>query len=302
MAIPIIIFISLQTVLLFSVQVPTTILKIHTSPASPNNFIAAFWDDVVITPSGKILYTTIGAAPNRKCIVQWTNMGFYSSTVLMGTFSVILYEATGEIRIQYRSIIDNTSARSHGSSASIGIEDRTGTSGVRYSYHNSDAISSEQAILFSPSGSGYTMNTFAIYEGIYLTKNIGLPEPGIPKLVSPANNSITGTSQKFEWTGSSNASYYTLKISTNSDISESFNYNTGTNNSYDSPDLALETTYYWAVFATNSTGTTWSEIHRFTTSASPPLQQFLTIWLDQMKRDQSGFSLTEAMKAQRVQE
>jgi len=252
------------------------------SPATPNNFIAAFWDDVVITPSGKILYTTIGAAPNRKCIVQWTNMGFYSSTVLMGTFSVILYEATGEIRIQYRSIIDNTSARSHGSSASIGIEDKTGTSGVRYSYHNSDAISSEQAILFTPSASGYTMNSSATYEGIYLTKNISLPEPGIPKLVSPANNSITGTSQKFEWTGSSNASYYTLKISTNSDISASFNYNTGTNNSYDIPDLALETTYYWAVFATNSTGTTWSEIYRFTTSASPPLSAVpQTIWLDQ---------------------
>jgi hypothetical protein len=78
------------------------------SPSTPNNFIAAFWDDVVITPSGKILYTTIGAAPNRKCIIQWTNMGFYSSEVLMGTFSVILYETTNEIRIQYRIIVDNT--------------------------------------------------------------------------------------------------------------------------------------------------------------------------------------------------
>ncbi len=131
------------------------------STSSPNNFIAAFWDDVVITSSGKILYTTIGAAPNRKCIIQWTNMGFYSSTVLMGTFSVILYEGSNEIRIQYRSIIDNTSARSHGSSASIGIENSTGTSGVRYAYHNSDAISSEQAILFTPAGSGYSMNYFS---------------------------------------------------------------------------------------------------------------------------------------------
>ena len=106
------------------------------SPALPNNFIAAFWDDVVITPSGKILYTTIGASPNRKCIIQWSNMGFYSSSVLMGTFTVIIYEATEEIRIQYRSIIDHTSARSHGSSASIGIENSNGTSGLSYSYHD----------------------------------------------------------------------------------------------------------------------------------------------------------------------
>lgn len=250
--------------------------------SSPNNFIAAFWDDIVINSSGKILYTTIGASPNRKCIIQWTNMGFYASNVLMGTFSVILYEGSNNIQIQYRSIIDNTSARSHGSSASIGIENSTGTSGIQYAYHNSTAILSEQAILFHPSGSTYTMNPSAVYDGVYLTKNINLPEPGIPKLVNPANNSIIGTSQTFEWSSSSNVSYYTLKISRNSDISGSFDYNTGTNTSYEISSLALNTTYYWAVFATNSTGTTWSEIYRFTTSANPPLSAVpQTIWTDQ---------------------
>jgi gliding motility-associated-like protein len=250
--------------------------------STPNNFIAAFWDDIVINPSGKILYTTIGASPNRKCIIQWTNMSFYASTVLMGTFSVILYEGSNNIQIQYRSIIDNTSARSHGSSASIGIENSNGTSGIQYAYHNSTAISSEQAILFHPSGSTYTMNSSAVYDGVYLTKNINLPEPGIAKLVNPANNGIIGTSQKFEWTNSSNASYYTLKISTNSDISGSFDYNTGTSTSYDISGLALNSTYYWAVFATNSTGTTWSEIYRFTTSATPPISAVpQTIWTDQ---------------------
>jgi gliding motility-associated-like protein len=250
--------------------------------STPNNLIAAFWDDIVINPSGKILYTTIGASPNRKCIIQWTNMGFYASTVLMGTFSVILYEGSNNIQIQYRSIIDNTSARSHGSSASIGIENSNGTSGIQYAYHNSTAILSEQAILFHPSGSTYTINPSSVYDGVYLTKNINLPEPGIPKLVNPANNGIIGTSQTFKWTSSSNASYYTLKISTNSDISGSFDYNTGTSTTYDISGLALNTTYYWAVFATNSTGTTWSEIYRFTTSANPPLSAVpQTIWTDQ---------------------
>jgi len=250
--------------------------------SSPNNFIAAFWDDIVINSSGKILYTTIGASPNKKCIIQWTNMGFYSSSVLLGTFSVILYEGSNNIQIQYRSIIDNTSARSHGSSASIGIENSNGTSGIQYAYHNSTAISSEQAILFHPSGSSYIMNSSATYDGVYLTKNINLPEPGIPKLVNPANNGVIGTSQTFEWTSSSNVSYYTLKISTNSDISGSFNYNTGTHTTYEISDLALNATYFWAVFATNPTGTTWSEIYRFTTSANPPLSAVpQSIWTDQ---------------------
>ncbi len=37
------------------------------------------------------------------------------------------------------------------------------------------------------------MNSSAVYDGVYLTKNINLPEPGIPKLVNPANNGIIGT-------------------------------------------------------------------------------------------------------------
>jgi gliding motility-associated-like protein len=238
---------------------------------APNNFIAAFWDDLIIHSSGKILYTTIGAAPNRKCIIQWTNMGFWSSTILMGTFSAILYEGTNNIQVQYRSIIDNTSGRAHGGNATIGLENAAGNAGVQYSYHNSSAVESEQAILFTPSGSTYTINASATYEGIYLTKNMSLPEPGIPTLVSPAYDAVVGTAQTFEWTAATNASSYILKISSNSDISGSVDYNAGTATSYDISDLPTDATYYWAVFASNTTGTTWSEIYRFQTSANPPL-------------------------------
>ncbi len=252
------------------------------STGSPNNFIAAFWDDIVIDPSGKILYTTIGAAPNRKCIIQWTNMGFFSSTVLMGTFAVILHEGSNNIQIQYRSIIDNTSARAHGQSATIGLENSGGTAGIQYAWHNSSAVESEQAILFTPSGSTYTVNPSATYDGFYLTKNISLPEPGIPVLVSPAYNAVVGSTQTFEWTSATNASSYTLKISSNSDISNSANYNAGTATSYEISGLSTDATYYWAVFTSNTTGTTWSEIYRFATSANPPLSAVpQTVYVEQ---------------------
>lgn len=252
------------------------------SGGSPNNYIAAFWDDIVIDPSGKILYTTIGAAPNRKCVIQWTNMGFYASPVLMGTFSVILYEGSNNIQIQYRSIIDNTSARAHGSSATIGLENETGSAGIQFAHHISDAVTSEQAILFSRSGSTYNINSSATYDGVYLTKNMTLPEPGIPGLVSPAQNAVIGSSQTFQWTAASNASNYLLKISTNSDISNSTDYSAGANTSYNISGLTMNSTYYWAVFASNSTGTTWSEINRFTTSANPPLAGVpQTVWMEQ---------------------
>ncbi len=252
------------------------------STEEPNNFIAAFWDDIVIDDMGKILYTTIGAAPNRKCIIQWTNMSFWNSPILLGTFSVILYEGSNDIQIQYRSIIDHTSTRAHGGDATIGIEGPTGTEGVSYCYHDPDAVSSEMAIRFSRSGSTYTMNTSATYDGIYLSEDMSLPEPGIPTLVSPPNNSTIGSSQTFEWTAASNASSYTLKISQISDISNSTDYPTGTATSYDISGLALDRTYYWAVFAHNATGTTWSEIRKFVTNANPPLIIVpQTIWMEQ---------------------
>ena len=72
--------------------------------SKPDNFIAAFWDDLVIDGTGKILYTTIGAAPNRKLIIQCKNMGFVGFPAFMGTFSIILYETSNKIQVQYRLI------------------------------------------------------------------------------------------------------------------------------------------------------------------------------------------------------
>ncbi|NSW95810.1 MAG: hypothetical protein HPY62_13965, partial [Bacteroidales bacterium] len=95
--------------------------------ATPNNFIAAFWDDLTVDGSGNILYTTVGASPNRKLIIQSRNMGFYPFPPFFGTFSVILYETTNVVQVQYRLIVDKVSQRAHGSSATIGLENADGT-------------------------------------------------------------------------------------------------------------------------------------------------------------------------------
>jgi hypothetical protein len=249
---------------------------------APNNMIAAFWDDLTVSYTGKILYTTIGAAPNRKLIVQSLNMNFYNIPALFGTFSVILYETTNIIQVQFRLIVDNVSTRSHGSTATIGIENATGTAGVQYSYLNPTAISNEQAISFSPSVSTYTINSDAVYDGVYLTSNLNLPEPGITTLQSPAPNAAIGANQTFEWAAASYAESYTLYISNRPDLTDATTYYAGSNLSYAITGLTLDATYYWGVFATNATGTTWCEIKKFTTSSTPPLAGIpLTIWIAQ---------------------
>jgi gliding motility-associated-like protein len=254
------------------------------SGSSPNNFIAPFWDDLVVDPSGKILYTTIGVSPNRKLIIQFTNMGFYTYPVILGTFQVILYESSNKIQTQYRLLSDNNSTRTHGGTATIGIENSAGDAGTLYSFQNPTAISSGKAISFTPPGPTYTVNSNAVYEGIYLTTNLSTPEPGIPSLLSPYENAITGADITFDWTSASNAEYYTIKVSPNSDLSGAKNYNAGTSLTYDTTGLTLDAIYYWGVYATNATGTTWCEIKKFYTSSAPPLTPVpQTIWTEQFQ-------------------
>jgi hypothetical protein len=250
----------------------------------PNNYIAGFWDDLAISYTGKILYTTIGAAPNRKLIIQFVNMDFYNIPSAFGTFLVILYETTNKIQVQYRLILDYTSTRAHGGTATIGLENAGGTAGVQYSYNNASAITNEQAISFTPSGPTYTVDPNSIYDGVYLTSNISLPDPGITVLKNPAQNAVIGSTQTLEWTEASNAASYTLYVSHRSDLTDGSIYYPGSNLSYNITGLTLDAEYYWGVFATNATGTTWCEIKRFTTSSAPPLAAVpQTVWTEQSK-------------------
>lgn len=192
----------------------------------------------------------------------------------MGTFAVILYESSNIIQVQYRLIVDNTSTRSHGGSATIGIENSDGTAGVQYAFHDPAAVTTGKAISYTPAGSTYNLNADAIYEGIYLTTNLTLPEPGIPVLLSPPQNAIIGSDYTFSWSDAGNVASYALLISNSSDLAGATYYSAGSNLSFNVTGLTLGTTLYWGVFATNATGTTWCEIKKLLPAPFLRLQQF----------------------------
>jgi len=235
-----------------------------------DNYIAPFWDDLIIHSSGDIMYQTIGTAPNRKLVVQFNNMSFWNSDVLLGTIQVILYEGSNNIQMQYRSIVDLSSDRASGNSATVGLENIDGSAGVLCSYNTAGYIQSEKAILFTPGGGTYTYNDNALYDGVILVD--AEPRAGIPSLVSPAYNSTVGDTVDFQWEVASNAASYYVVISQNSDLSSPIHTSADlTALSYEyilSPDQ----TYYWSSYAKNSVGSiSWSEIWRFQTSSTPPL-------------------------------
>lgn len=280
-------FISTSGLITFGAGSTATANVAIPAPAAPNNYIAPFWDNLAVDEFGSIMYTTIGASPNRKCIIQFRNIGFYSPSSQLGSFQVILYESTNRIQVQYRLIVDPFSARSGGGSATIGIENGSGTAGFQYAFDNPGAVSTGLAVTFTPvtpSSPDYVIDDDALYSEIFLTKNYALPEPGITGLVSPARGAIIGSSHIFEWEAAVNAAFYTLFISGYPDFSDAMVHNAGNNLSYEVTGLPPDTTLYWGVFATNASGVSWCEISSFQTSLTPPLAAVpRTLWVEQGK-------------------
>ena len=111
---------------------------------TPNNIVAAYWDDLVVdvfNNDAVVYFETVGIAPERQLVVEFYNMVELGSSDLM-EFEIMLNE-TGEIWFQYGSMNGNT-----GSFATVGIEDALGTTGCQYSF-DSASLSDDLAIMFS---------------------------------------------------------------------------------------------------------------------------------------------------------
>jgi len=101
----------------------------------PNDLIATFWDDLYPS-SGKIHYLSTA----NSFIVQYSEMDFCCGSTPRHTFQVILY-SNGNIKFQYLEIGDQLSA-------TVGIENETGTEGLQVAF-NTSYLESGLAILIS---------------------------------------------------------------------------------------------------------------------------------------------------------
>lgn len=95
------------------------------SSTLPNNLIAAFWDDLVVPTDGKVVYKTLGAAPNRRFIVTWDSVSrFYTLSDPTGsktrfTLQAILYE-NGGIKMQYKKLTNGDGTNLGGTVSYVG--------------------------------------------------------------------------------------------------------------------------------------------------------------------------------------
>lgn len=122
----------------------------------PNNLIALGWNDLNPSNGGTIGYTTIGTAPNRILIVDFTNVPHYGGGGTPITAQVKLFEGTDIIEIHCtQSIADGTPQ-------TIGIENAAGTCGITALGMNANealAVTNEMIRFTADAGSYYGHQT-----------------------------------------------------------------------------------------------------------------------------------------------
>lgn len=88
-----------------------------------NNHIAGWWDDLHPGSAGTVYFQTLGFAPNRRFLVQFDEVDRFGGGITTNTFQFKLFEDVNSIEIHYESVGPD-------SSASIGIENESGTDGI----------------------------------------------------------------------------------------------------------------------------------------------------------------------------
>jgi len=235
-----------------------------------DGMIAPFFDDIRTDssgqPEGVIFYLTIGQEPNRQLVVQYHDMYFYSTGLPMGTFEVILYESTNQIKFQYRYLRDPDSL---GNSATIGIDKPGNDEYVRYSF-DTNSLAEQKATLFAPDGQGgYTMDADAPYSWVDIS--------GLTSLPPDDGGEYAASDITFTWEPTSVANAYRIDISTRADqsgIIASFPLDNVTTFTY-SDNLIEGTTYYARVAASLNYGGTYQNPSLFsdgiTIDKTPPV-------------------------------
>ncbi len=110
------------------------------SPTAPNGVIAGWWEDLNPGAGGTIHYQTLGAAPHRYMVVQFTNVPHFGGGNLV-TMQWKLFEGSNNIEVHYQA------APSDGGTHSAGIENESGTIGLQY-YRGPASLTTPLAVCY----------------------------------------------------------------------------------------------------------------------------------------------------------
>jgi hypothetical protein len=122
------------------------------STGAPNGAIYPFWDDLFLDASSTAWTKLTGAAPNRQFTIEWRDVGFFADLAHRVNFEVTLKE-NGQILTQYNSV--GAFSRQQGDSATLGIENATGTDALQFSFNEASITPPNMAVLYRLPPSGF---------------------------------------------------------------------------------------------------------------------------------------------------
>ncbi|MBT2459559.1 S8 family serine peptidase [Streptomyces sp. ISL-86] len=123
------------------------------STATPNGALYPFWDDLVVGPagSGSGVFTAVtGTAPHRQYVIEWREVSHWSAQADKFSFSAAIGE-DGTVAYHYKGT-GGTGIKG-GSTATVGVENATGTDAFKYSF-NTPVITDGLSVSFRTTKSG----------------------------------------------------------------------------------------------------------------------------------------------------
>jgi hypothetical protein len=210
---------------------------------APNSIIAIFWDNLAGYTNGDISLDLVGTSPNRALFVTYSPWYYDLAPSDPIEFQILIRETNvsginNTIEFRYKDVVGD-SWRDNGFSATVGLENNSGTTAAKYSY-NEEVIPNQFAIRF-------------------VDKDYVDNQVGDFHLVNPPDGyeGDVGERIEFRWQepeySGGGVVTYKLYLADNPDFHDSLVFDTGTEPTFSyvfgSDDRGV---YWWKVKATES--------------------------------------------------
>ncbi|MDD3143486.1 MAG: carboxypeptidase regulatory-like domain-containing protein, partial [Candidatus Cloacimonetes bacterium] len=237
------------------------------------NRIAGMARDLQAQAGASLRLETIGTAPNRVCVVQFANYKKYgtSGTGDQINFQIRLHETSNNVQIVYGQVVSNATA----GNMQVGLR---GPDVADFNARQGDGAWDNTTA--ATANTEYVILNDVNYPANGLTFNFNFPvadqPPNPANLVSPADGAIlVSPTATLNWmSGGGLPNGYRFFLGTDPAATNIVNnQDLGAVNSYDpTPDLNLDTTYYWKVVPYNGFGDASNcPIWSFTTHGDPEI-------------------------------
>jgi len=131
-----------------SVSLPISGPGVFPWSAAPRPVFAPFWSDLVLRTAGSVCVRTLGTAPARTTVVQWSDVATYVAPTARLTFEVVLREGSNQIDFVYQTLDRGAALATQvdGSQAAIGVQ---GAMGLDATQHRG-TVSTTRGLRFTP--------------------------------------------------------------------------------------------------------------------------------------------------------